>query len=122
MSFSSTQTLQFEELLDLVASYAGSTAGRELIFALEPMCNRPQLEADLAEAGEAIAYLREVGSSQPSGRGAAVRLRFDQLRDIEAPVRLSRVEGASLDGPAILDLFHTLQLAGDYRGLLTGVA
>jgi DNA mismatch repair protein MutS2 len=122
MSFSSTQILQFDELLDLIASYAGSVAGRELVFALEPGGNRPQIEANLAEAGEAIAYLRELGSPQQSGRGAAIRLRFDQLRNIDAPVRLLRVEGASLEGSAILDLFHTLHLAGEYRALLTGVS
>ena len=122
MSFSSTQTLQFDELLDLIASYAGSGAGRELIFALEPSGNRPQLEAISPKRAKPSHISREVVSPQQSGRGAAVRLRFDQIRDIEASVRLLRVEGASLDGPAILDLFHTLQLAGDYRGMLTGVA
>src|SRR5271156_5397580 len=100
MSFGSIQILQFDELLDLIDSYAGSVAGRELVFALKPTGNRPQLVADLAESGEAIAYLREVGSPQQSARGAAVRLRFDHLRDIDAAVRLLRVEGASLDGPA----------------------
>ncbi|HEX4228668.1 MAG TPA: Smr/MutS family protein [Bryobacteraceae bacterium] len=122
MSFSSIQILQFDELLDLVASYAGSRAGRALVFALEPNTNLPQLEAGLAEAREAISYLREVASPQHSGRGAAIRLRFDQLRDIDTPVRILRVEGASLDGRAILDLFHTLHLAGEYRGILISVA
>lgn len=122
MSFSSIQILQFDELLDLIASYAGSGAGRELVFALEPSSNRFELQASLAEAGEAIAYLREVSSPQQIGRGAAVRLKFDQMRDIDASVRLMRVEGASLDGPAILDLFHTLHLAGEYRGILLGVS
>ncbi|HEX4810119.1 MAG TPA: endonuclease MutS2, partial [Bryobacteraceae bacterium] len=122
MSFSSSEILQFDELLDLVASYAGSAAGRELVFALEPHSERFKLEADLAEAGEAIGYLREISSPQQTGRGAAIRLRFDQLRDISTPVQLLRVEGASLDGPAILDLFHTLHLAGEYRGLLLAVS
>ena len=122
MSFSSTQILQFDELLEMLAAYAGSSAGRGLVYALEPGTNRPQLEADLADAGESIEYLRESRSPQQSSRGAAVRLHFDQLRDIEAPIRLLRVEGASLEGSAILDLFHTLQLAGEYRGLLTSVA
>ena len=122
MSFSSIGLLQFEELKDLLAGYAGSLAGRTLVHDLAPRRDRLALEADLADAGEAIGYLREVSGAQETARGAAVRLRFDQLRDLEAPVRMLRVEGASLDGPRILDLFHTLAIAGEYRGLLLAVA
>jgi DNA mismatch repair protein MutS2 len=121
MPFSSTSLLQFDELKDLLAKYAGSAAGRALVFALEPQKDRFALEADLAEAGEAIGYLRELSGAQETGRGAAIRLRFDQLRDVEGPVRVLRVEGASLEGREILDLFHTLSLAGEYRGLLLSV-
>ncbi|MBV9268919.1 MAG: Smr/MutS family protein [Acidobacteriaceae bacterium] len=122
MSFSSSELLQFGELKELLARYAGSDAGRELVFHLEPHRDRFSLEADLAEAGEAIAYLREASSGQEGGRGVAVRLRFDQLRDVGASVRTLHVEGASLDGREILDVFHTLALAGEYRGILLGVA
>ncbi len=122
MPFSSASLLQFDELKDLLASYAGSAAGRDLIDALEPYHNRAALEAALAETGEAMAYLRETSGPQQSGRGAAIRLRFDQLRDIETPVRILRVEGAALEGPQILDLFHTVSIAGEYRGILLGVA
>jgi DNA mismatch repair protein MutS2 len=122
MPFSSTSLLQFDELKELLAKYAGSAAGRVLVFALEPQKDRFALESDLAEAGEAIGYLREVCGAQKSARGAAMRLRFDQLRDVEGPVRILRVEGASLDGHEIVDLFHTLSLAGEYRGLLLSVA
>ncbi len=118
MSFGSTELLQFEELKVLLAKYAGSAAGRELVAALEPHRDLPILETDLAEAGEAIAYLREVSGTQAAGPGAAIRLRFDQLRDITAAVRILKVEGASLDGRQILDLFQTLALAGEYRAIL----
>jgi DNA mismatch repair protein MutS2 len=117
MSFSSTQTLQFSELLDLLARYAGSAAGKGLVYALEPNCERAALEAALSEAGEAIAYLRDAGGETKS---ALIRLRFDQVRDVHTVVRTLMVEGASLDGRQILDLFHTLALAGEYRGILTG--
>jgi DNA mismatch repair protein MutS2 len=122
MPFSGASLLQFDELKELLAKYAGSVAGRALVFALTPHNNRFALESDLAEAGEAIGYLREVSGAQETARGAAVRLRFDQVRDVELAVRTLRVEGASLDGPEILDLFHTLSLAGEYRGLLLAVA
>src|SRR5947208_15635942 len=116
MPFTSASLLQFDELKELLAKYAGSAAGRALIFAVLPHNDRFVLDADLAEAGEAIGYLREVSGAQDTARGAAIRLRFDQLRDIEGPVRTLRVEGASLDGREILDLFHSLALAGEYRG------
>ncbi|MBV9157150.1 MAG: Smr/MutS family protein [Acidobacteriaceae bacterium] len=122
MAFSSSGLLQFDELKELLAAYAGSSAGRELIYALEPQNERLSIEAELAEAGEAIAYLRDVSGAQESTRGAAIRLRFNQLRDVEAPLRILRVEGASLEGREILDLFHTLALAGEYRGILLSVA
>ncbi|HZS55466.1 MAG TPA: Smr/MutS family protein [Bryobacteraceae bacterium] len=122
MPFSSTGLLQFDELKDLVAGYAGSNAGRALVLALDQHRDRIELENGLADAGEAISYLRELSGLQQSGRGAAIRLRFDQVRDLDAAVRVLRVEGASLDGREILDLFHTLAIAGEYRGILLDVA
>ncbi len=122
MSFSGAALLQFDELKDLLAGYAGSSAGRALVYALEPNRDRPTLEADLADAGEAIEYLRELSGAQTAGRGAAIRLRFNQLRDTDAAVRTLRVEGASLDGREILDLFHTLALAGEYRAILVSLS
>jgi DNA mismatch repair protein MutS2 len=106
----------------LLATYGGSSAGRERLLALEPHNQRELLEADLAEAGEAIHYLRDIAGAPETKGGSAVRLRFDQLRDMEGSVRTLQVEGASLDGRAILDLFHNLDIAGEYRGILLAVA
>ncbi len=117
MPFSSSALLQFDELKQLLATFAGSVSGRALISALEPHRDRLALERGLAEAGEAIAYLREAAGALPA-QGAATRLRFDQLRDVDSAVRTLLIEGASLDGREILDLFHTLSLAGEYRAIL----
>lgn len=122
MAFSSTSLLQFDELTELVSRYAGSEAGRALVLAHEPYSDRLALESDFAETGEAIGYLRDVTGAQETARGAAIRLRFDQIRDIETQVRILGVEGASLDGRDILDLFHTLAIAGEYRGVLLSVS
>jgi DNA mismatch repair protein MutS2 len=121
MAFSSTELLQFDELKQLLARYAGSGAGRALIEALEPHSDRSLIEADLADAGDAIAYLRELSGPQETTRGAAIRLHFDQLPDVAASLRTLRVEGASLDGREILDLFQTLAIAGEYREVLLSV-
>ncbi len=122
MSFSSSGLLQFDELKELLATYAGSVSGRALVYELEPHRDRVALENGLAEAGEAISYGRENSGAEAVGPGSLVRLRFDQLRDIEAPVRTLLIEGASLEGREILDLFHTLALAGDYRAVLLSVS
>ncbi|MBV9613456.1 MAG: hypothetical protein JO091_13360, partial [Acidobacteriaceae bacterium] len=122
MSFSSAGLLQFDELKDLLAAYAGSSAGRELVHALEPHRDPNALENTLAQTGEAIAYLREVSGAQAPGRGTAIRLHFNQIRDVQTAVLVLRVEGASLGGREILDLFHTLALAGEYREILLSVS
>ena len=67
MSFSSTTLLQFDELTELLAGYAGSEAGRELLYALEPHGDRTVLDGELAEAGEAI--LSAYGSGPRGGLG-----------------------------------------------------
>ena len=121
MPFSGADLLQFEELKQLLARYAGSSAGRALIAALQPGHDLSAIESDLADAGDAIAYLRELSGPQESVRGAAVRLHFDQLPDVEASLRTLSVEGASLDGREILDLFKTLSIAAEYRGALLSV-
>jgi DNA mismatch repair protein MutS2 len=118
MPFSSIELLQFTELKELMARYAGSSAGRELVAQLEPDFNRSAIESALADSGEAIAYLRELHGSSDAKSGSLLRLRFDQLRDVEGPVRILQVEGASLAGREILDLFHNFSLAGEFRGAL----
>jgi DNA mismatch repair protein MutS2 len=116
MSFSSTHLLQFDELRDLLARYAGSEAGQELVGALKPHNHRARLESELADAGEAILWL------QAASRGELIRLRFDELPSIEGPVRLLKVAGVSLDGRDFLDLFAALSIAGEYRGVMQAVA
>ncbi len=122
MAFRSAALLQFDELTDLLSGYSGSAAGRELVAELEPNRDRVQLESALADAGEAIEYLREVSGAQETARGAAVRLRFDQVRDVSGALRILHVEGASLDGRQIMDLFHNLEIAGEYRGTLAALS
>ena len=121
MSFSSLELLQFGELTALVARYAGSVDGRERVEALAPNSERVRIEAALADAGEAIAYTRDLAGPQQTGRGAAVRLRFDRVPEVGPAVARLGVEGAALEGSEILDLFKALDVAGEYRGVLTGV-
>jgi DNA mismatch repair protein MutS2 len=121
MSFSSTALLQFDELKELLAGYAGSSAGRALAQTLEPHNDHFALERDLAYAGEAIAYLRQLSGPQSAAGDAAIRLQFDQLPEIGTSLRTLSVEGASLEGKEILDLFKTLAIAAEYRAILLSV-
>lgn len=122
MPFASAELLQFDELKELVSGYAGSAAGSRLVMALDPHTDRAVLGAELAETGEAIEYAREASGAQTAGSGTAMRLHFDQMPDVEEPLRILHVEGASLEGRDILDLFHLIDLAGEYRGILTSAA
>lgn len=122
MNFGGTDVLQFDELKALIAKYAGSAAGRVLVQGLGPQRDRAPLEEALAEAGEAIAYNVELSGAQQTGRSAAIRLRFDQLRDLETPLGVLQIEGTALTGSQILDLFHSLAMAGEYRAALLSIA
>ena len=84
MSFRSSDLLQFSELKQLVAAYAGSAAGKQRIVDCDVHRERHFAESELADAQEAIAYLQSASAPQKAGRGAAVRLRFDQIRDVGA--------------------------------------
>src|SRR4051812_3024433 len=105
MPFQSTSLLQFDELKELIATYAGSEPGKERVLACEPHEDRPTAESELAETGESLSYLQDAAAPQRAGHGAAVRLHFDQLRSIEPALGLLRVEGTRLEGPEILDVF-----------------
>lgn len=122
MTFTASGVLQFGDLKALVAAFTGSASGRTLLESLEPQRDLAVIQAALAEAGEAIAYLNELKGAQQTARGAAIRLRFDRIRDVEAPLRILQIEGTSLEGSQILDLLHTLAAAGEYRAVLESVA
>ncbi len=113
---SATTVLQFDELKTLLARFAGSAAGRALILGLSPQSHRAALESALTEVAEAIAYLRDTEKHE------AVPLRFDRVRDTESQIRALQIEGVSLQGREILDLFHTLDVAGEYRAALLAAA
>lgn len=108
--FTGSALLQFDELKALLAQYAGSESGRTQINALEPHRDRALLESALAETGESITYTRD---------SAAAGLRFRQLPDVTPSLRYLSIEGVSLGGRSILDIFQTLAVSADYRQLLT---
>jgi dsDNA-specific endonuclease/ATPase MutS2 len=54
----SAEVLEFESLRQLLGRYLASAPGRRELDKLQPHDGRARLEADLAEAAEAVEYLR----------------------------------------------------------------
>ena len=107
--------LEFEQLRILLGRYLRSPIGRAELARLEPVSDRTAVENALADATEAVEYLRAASNPQASGRGSAVRLRFDFDGD---PVMLAarlRIEGITLDGLEIYQLARLLDVASEVR-------
>jgi DNA mismatch repair protein MutS2 len=118
----SADVLEFEGLRDLLGRYTASPLGRRELEKVAPRADRFGLEEDLAETGEAIAYLRAASRPQPAGRGAAIRIDFGGLPDVEPAVLKLRIEGASLEPKEIFEVFTLLDRAADAKSLLTAAA
>jgi DNA mismatch repair protein MutS2 len=122
MQTSSAETLEFESLRELLGRYVPSPLGREGLAALQPHTDRDRLVAELAEAAEAIEYLRAAGRPQPAARGAAIRISFEGIPELRDPVHKLRIEGASLEPKEIFDVFALLDRAADAKSILNAVA
>jgi DNA mismatch repair protein MutS2 len=118
----SAPLLEFEPLRQLVGRYVSSPLGKRELEKLAPHHDRERLEDDLAEAGEAMLYLQTAARPQPAARGAAIRIEFNGLPDVESAVHKLRVEGAALEPREIFDLFHFLDVAADAKSNLTAAA
>ena len=95
--------LEFEALRALLGRYVRSALGARELAAIAPISDRPAIEAALADAAEAIEYLRTSSQPQPASRGAAIRVRFGEIAD---------------PAPAIARLAHRRRdagAAGDFR-------
>jgi len=118
----SAPVLEFEPLRALLARYVSSPMGHRELAKIEPHSDLPQLEADLADAAEAVEYLRLAARPQPAARGAAIRVDFGGLPDTEAAVHKLHIEGASLDPKEILDVYALLDRAADAKSVLSAAA
>jgi DNA mismatch repair protein MutS2 len=118
----SADLLEFAALLELLGRYVSSPQGQRELAKVAPRRDAAARDADLAEAGEAVEYLRAAARPQPAARGAAIRIDFGGLPDVEIAVQKLHIEGASLDPKEIFDLFALLDRAADAKSLLTAVA
>ena len=118
----SAEVLEYEPLRQLLGRYMASPLGRRELAKVQPHADLERLTDDLAEAGEAIGYLRLASRPQPAARGAAIRVDFNGLPDLEAAVNKLRIEGASLEPKEIFDVFLLLDRAADAKSVLTAAA
>src|SRR5208283_3500044 len=118
----SAEVLEFESLRRLLGRYVASPMGQRELEKVEPHTDRERLIEDLAEAGEAIEYLRSAARPQQAGRGAAIRIDFGGLPDVQPAVQKLHIEGAGLEPKEIFDLFALLDRAADAKSVLTATA
>ena len=118
----SGEVLEFELLRQLVGRYVSSPLGKRELAKLEPHHDRDSLVQALAEAGEAILYLQSATRPQPAARGAALRIEFSGLADVEPAVNKLHIEGAGLEPREIFELFTLLDTAADAKSNLTACA
>jgi DNA mismatch repair protein MutS2 len=121
MQFSAA-TLEYEALRKLVSRYIGSPLGHVLLHACEPHADRGRLETELAETAEAMDYLRTASKPQPAGMGSAIRIQFTGIGDVSQTLHKLHIEGATLDGREVFDLFAVLDRAADAKSILMAAA
>ena len=122
MKQTSAGLLEFEALRDLIGRYVGSPIGHSWLRAVQPSTDRERIEAELAEAAEAIEYIRTSSRPQPAQRGSAIRISFNGVPDMSQCAEKIRIEGASLEPRELFDLIALLDRAADARSILNAVA
>src|SRR6195256_239751 len=122
MKSTSADLLEFEALKNLLGRFVSSPLGRAELDRVAPSADLAALTESLAEANEAIQYLRSAAQPKSGQRGAAIRLDFSGISDLRIAAEKLRIEGASLDPKEIFDLIALLDRAADIKSILTAVA
>jgi DNA mismatch repair protein MutS2 len=112
MNLWSLDLLEYEPLRALLRREVHSPMGRERLDALTPITDRAELEASLADAEEAIRYVRY---------GETI-LRFTNIPDPTVTLQKLRIEGAILEATEIYALTTLLDRARDLRTGIMDVA
>jgi DNA mismatch repair protein MutS2 len=118
----SLELLEYGRLRELLGRYVASPGGRRLLDQMAPLPDRRAAEDALAEAAEAMAWLRESQKPAQGRRLAAAPLRFDGLPDVAAAEARLRIEGAVLDPLEIHALAVVLERASAVRQALAPAA
>jgi DNA mismatch repair protein MutS2 len=119
---SSSAVLEFEALRHVVGRYIASPLGKRELEKVQPHHDRDRLLHELTETGEAILFWQTASRPQPASRGAAIRIEFGSIPDVEASVHKLRIEGAGLEPREIFELFTLLDVAADAKSNLSASA
>ena len=119
MRITGVEALEWEHVKTLLSRYISCPLGLDLLPTVEPHEDRDLLEADLAETGEAIAYLRASASVQSAGSGSAIRINLNGLPDVTQSVHKLRIEGTTLEPRELFDVLNFLNRAADAKSFLT---
>jgi DNA mismatch repair protein MutS2 len=122
MKATSADILEYESLRALLGRYVSSPPGKAELARIAPHTDAARLAGDLADAAEAVEYLRSAARPQTAARGAAIRIEFGGFPDLTEAVHKLRIEGASLEGKEIFDLFGVLDRAADAKSVFYAVA
>ena len=90
----SLTTLEYGKMLALVARYANTPMGRDLLEDLQPLTDRIQLEKDLRAVSETVRLNEE----------KQVSWRFAELSDPSDAVAILRIKNATLEPSTLLEL------------------
>jgi DNA mismatch repair protein MutS2 len=112
------KALEFDDLRALLGRYVRSPMGQAELLGIAPLADRNAIENALADAAEAIEYLRAASNPQPAGRGAAIRPRFGLGADPAPLVGRLRIQGATLEATEIFVLARLLDLASEARSVV----
>ena len=116
LPFPGLEPLEWDQVHALVARSISSPAGALEMELVAPSTDRLRIEHDLAEVGEAMAYLRA------SGQGGALRINLNGLPDVAQAVQKLRIEGSVLEPREIFELIVFLDRAADAKSSLAAAA
>jgi DNA mismatch repair protein MutS2 len=120
LEYKPAEALEFDALRGLVGRYVHSPLGRAALEEVAPSKDRAWIESALADADEAISYLRSASETQSTSRGA-VRLNFvsfGAMADPAPALARLRIDGASLEAREIGDIARLLDVAAEARTVL----
>ena len=95
MKATSADILEYESLRACWAAMSPARRARRELASIAPHTDARTPGADLADAGEAVEYLRSAARPQTAARGAAIRIDFGGLPDLTEAVHKLHIEGAA---------------------------
>jgi DNA mismatch repair protein MutS2 len=116
VKFSSSDTLEFEQIRALVKRYMATSSGDAELAKIQPSDDREAVERVLAETGEGMEYLRA------ASRNETIRVNLNGVPNVTVAVQKLHIEGAALEPREIFDLIAFLDRAADARSFLTAAA